>query len=280
VSRPKRSLGQNFLVDRSMARRIVEASGAEAGDVLLEIGPGRGALTRLLAPLGRPLVVLEKDDGLADGLETEWAAAATVQVVRGDAMKVDLDALPLGLDAAADEGRSVRIVANLPYNVASRIALRMLAWGRFVDATFTFQREVAIRFAAIPGSRDYGALSVMARVYTDPYLLFPIPPDAFRPRPRVMSHVVRFRMLAEPRVGADELHGFEQLVRGVFQTRRKTVLNSMTRLPWLDLGDGPCREALAEAGIDPGVRAENIALDQFLALSRAVARVHTQPPSG
>jgi 16S rRNA (adenine1518-N6/adenine1519-N6)-dimethyltransferase len=270
VSRPKRSLGQNFLVDPSMARRIVEASRAAPGDALLEIGPGRGALTSLLVPLGRPLVLLEKDDGLAGRLEATYASTPSVTVIRGDAMRVDLQALPLELPRTVGEGRAFRVVANLPYNVASRIALRMLAWGAFGDATFTFQKEVAVRFAAVPGSRDYGALSVMARVYADPYLLFPIPPGAFRPRPRVLSHVVRFRVLDEPRIPADELASFERVVRGVFQTRRKTILNSLSRLAEGRIDGDACRGALDEAGIDPAARAETVSLERFAVLARAV----------
>ena len=263
MRRPKRSLGQNFLIDPALARRIVEASGASAGQPLLEIGPGRGALTGMLAEIGDPLVLLEKDDGLADALEGAFAARPNVRLVRGDAMKVDLDALPLG-----EGSRDVRAVANLPYNVASRIALRLLAWPRLKDATFTFQREVALRFAAVPGNRDYGALTVMGRVYADPFLLFPIPPRAFRPVPKVDSHVVRFRPLAEPRVGAAELPRFEALVRGVFQARRKTMANALGRVP-----DGPAdaagaREALTRVGIDPGRRPETLSFDEFVDLSR------------
>ncbi len=264
---PKRSLGQNFLVDPSISRRIVEASGAGEGEPLLEIGPGKGALTGLLADRGRPLVLLEKDDGLADALVERFADHPHVVLVRGDAMRVDLDGLPL----PAEGGRTIRAVANLPYNVASRIALRMLAWPRLRDATFTFQREVALRFAASSGNRDYGALTVMARVYADPFLLFPIPPRAFRPRPRVDSHVVRFRLLESPRVGPEELPRFEALVRGVFQTRRKTLTNALRRVAGEAYDAGRVAAALEAGGLDPRCRPETLTFDQFLALSRRLS---------
>ena len=273
MSRPKRSLGQNFLVDASHARRVVEASGAREGDTLLEIGPGRGALTELLVPLGRPLVLLEKDDGLAERLRRRFASLDCVRVVNDDAMTVDLDTLPL--EGEAREDRARRVVANLPYNVASRIALRFLQWGRFRDATFTFQREVAVRFAASPGNRDYGALTVMGRVFADPFLLFPIPPEAFRPVPRVLSHVVRFRILDRPRIAPADRAGFEQVVRGVFKTRRKTIVNSLCRVPGLNLEPEPCRGLLAACGIDPARRAETLSFQEFAELSSAV---RARPP--
>lgn len=263
MRRPKRSLGQNFLVDRSIARRLVEASGAVKGDALLEIGPGRGALSGLLAALGEPLVLLEKDDGLVEHLRRQFAGDPRVVIVHDDAMTTSLDELPLPPAPATR-----RAVANLPYNIASRIALRFLAWGGIGDATFTFQREVAVRFAASPGNRDYGALSVMARVYSDPYLLFPIPPAAFRPVPKVDSHVIRFRLLAAPRVPPSDIPMFERVVRGVFRTRRKTLLNSLRHATQLDR----CEDVLVEAGVDGTRRAETLAFEEFEALTAAVNR--------
>ena len=265
---PKRSLGQNFLVEPSISRRIVEASGASAGEPLLEIGPGRGALTGLLAELGRPLVLLEKDDGLADALEERFADRPQVRLVRGDAMRVDLDGLPL--PGIGD--RRIRAVANLPYNVASRIALRLLAWGGLRDATFTFQREVAIRFAASPANRDYGALTVMAQVYADPFLLFPIPPSAFRPRPRVDSHVVRFRVLDRPRIEPDQLPHFERVVRGVFQTRRKTLANALRRVAGEDWSAAQIADVLGDCDLDPRCRPETLTFGQFATLARRLDR--------
>jgi len=271
LRRPKRSLGQNFLVDGAIARRIVEASGAQPGDALLEIGPGRGALSGLLAGLGRPLVLLEKDDGLVEHLRQRFGATSDVLVVHDDAMTTPLDALPLPAGPV-----SRRAIANLPYNVASRIALRFLAWDGIDDATFMFQREVAVRFAATAGGRDYGALSVMARIHSDPYLLFPVPPTAFRPVPKVDSHVVRFRRLAEPRLPLDEIPLFERVVRGLFRTRRKTILNSLRNATRLD----GCGDLLAKLGIDATRRAETLDFDEFVALSRAVARVLPDEPDG
>lgn len=263
MRRPKRSLGQNFLVDPAIARRIVEASGAASGDALLEIGPGKGALSGLLAPLGEPLVLLEKDDGLVEHLRRKFDADPRVLIVHDDAMTTPLEQLPLPSGST-----SRRAVANLPYNVASRIALRFLAWGGIDDATFTFQREVAVRFAATPGNRDYGALSVMARVYADPYLLFPIPPVAFRPVPKVDSHVVRFRLLTAPRVSQTDLPMFERVVRGVFRTRRKTILNSLRHATQLAC----CDDLLAEAGVDAARRAETLAFEEFEVLAKVVSQ--------
>jgi len=259
---PKRSLGQNFLVDGTIARRIVDASSVAAGDTILEIGPGRGALTGLLEPLGRPLVLLEKDDGLILQLRRRFAGHSHVVLVHGDAMTEDLDALP--------GDRPVKVVANLPYNIASRIALRVLAWDGLRDATFMFQREVALRFAAEPGSRTYGGLSILARVWADPFLLFPVGPAAFRPRPKVDSAVVRFLRLEQPRVRRDELPDFERLVRGVFQHRRKTLVNSLAQISELGLDPAAARGHLERCSIDPGRRPETLTLEEFRELAHAL----------
>ena len=268
MTRAKRSLGQNFLVDPVISRRIVEASQAAEGDALLEIGPGRGALSELLAPLGRPLLLLEKDDGLVDGLRRRFERAPDVHIVHDDAMTVDLEGLPWPHRAEVPRRR---VVANLPYNVASRIALRFLAWGGFDDATFMFQREVALRFAAFEGSRIYGALSVMARVYADAYLLFPVRPGAFRPVPKVDSHVVRFRLLDRPRVAPDRQVWFEAVVRGLFQHRRKTVLNSLQRVPGLEVDAAGARGVLEGCAIDPVRRPESLTFEEFDTLATASA---------
>ncbi len=266
MTRPKRSLGQNFLVDPVISRRIVEASQAAMGDSLLEIGPGRGALSELLAPVGRPLLLLEKDDGLVEGLRRRFGGEPHVEIVHGDAMTVDLDTLPW---PDRGEGARRRIVANLPYNVASRIALRFLEWGGFDDATFMFQREVALRFAAPHGSRTYGALSVMGRVYADAYPLFPVPPQSFRPVPKVDSHVVRFKIRECPRIPLERQPGFEAVVRGLFQHRRKTTLNSLQRVPGLELDAAGARALLEGIGVEPSRRPESLSFEEFDALASA-----------
>jgi 16S rRNA (adenine1518-N6/adenine1519-N6)-dimethyltransferase len=266
MTRPKRSLGQNFLVDPVISRRIVEASQASAGDSLLEIGPGRGALSELLARVGRPLLLLEIDDGLVEGLRRRFDGDAHVQIVHGDAMTVDLDALPW---PDRSEGAPRRIVANLPYNVASRIALRFLAWGGFDDATFMFQREVALRFASLHGSRTYGGLSVMGRVYADAYPLFPVPPQSFRPVPKVDSHVVRFKVRDCPRIPAERQPWFEAVVRGLFQHRRKTTLNSLQRVPGLEIDAPAARKLLEGLGVEPERRPESLSFEEFDALAVA-----------
>ncbi len=266
-SRPKRSLGQNFLVDKSIARRIVEASCAPEGAPLLEIGPGRGALTALLARRGGSVSVLEKDDGLVERLRDRDDLAGRVQILHDDAMRISLDELA----AQVGQGQPVHVVANLPYNIASRIALRFLAWEHLADAVFLFQREVALRFAAPPGSREYGGLSVIGRIYADPFLLFPVPPEAFRPRPKVQSHLVRFRPLSSWRIPPDEVEWFEFVVRGVFRTRRKTLANSLRYLPDQKRDAESIDAVLTRCGIEADRRAETLSFDEYAELARALA---------
>lgn len=262
----KRSLGQNFLVDPVVARRICDAAAIGPDDPVLEIGPGRGALTGILVHLTQRLVVLEKDDELAAALADRFAGGPRVTVVHADALDWDLDALR--------SGRRWKVVANLPYNVATPIALRLL--GRcdlFADLVLMFQREVALRFAAAPGTSEYGIPTVIARVYADAWPLFAVQPGSFRPRPEVVSTVVRFRLRQAPLVPHGEMPAFERVVRSAFHARRKTLVNSLARAPDLSLSQEALRSACEAAGIDPGRRAETLSVEEFRALAARIGAV-------
>ncbi|MCK6526279.1 16S rRNA (adenine(1518)-N(6)/adenine(1519)-N(6))-dimethyltransferase RsmA [Myxococcota bacterium] len=265
MARAKRSLGQNFLVDPGVARRIVDAASIAPSDSVLEIGPGRGALTEILCHRAGRLLAIEKDDELFPALAARFAGDPKVTVVHGDALDYDLDGLL--------PGAPWKVIANLPYNVATPIALRLMARGDlFSDLVLMFQREVAARLAAAPGGGEYGIPSVIARVYSEPYLLFSVQPGSFRPVPKVVSTVVRFRVRREPLVPAEEIPAFERVVRCSFHGRRKTLLNSLATSE-LALDPGRVRSACARAGIDPGRRAETLAVLEFLALERAIGEV-------
>ncbi len=262
--RPRRRLGQNFLHDRAIAGRIADVARPGAGDVVVELGPGRGILTEALATRGARVVAVEIDAALADRLEARWPDGP-VEVVRGDLAATDLDTLA----GRRGIGRVV-LVGNIPYNLTRDVFFRYLVDGRrrVARAVIMVQREVGERVAASPGSRVYGVTSVLLQRLYRVRLVMRVGAGAFVPRPRVESVVVAF----DPRDDADVPDAvFERmraLVRGVFAQRRKTMLNALRRVAGLD--ETRAREALARLGIAPEARPETLAPETFEALSRAI----------
>ncbi|MBN2140710.1 MAG: ribosomal RNA small subunit methyltransferase A [Desulfovibrionaceae bacterium] len=246
---PKKSLGQNFLIDANVARKIVAALNLRPGDRVLEIGPGRGALTRWIVEAGpERFVALEKDEVLAGRLAETWPE---IEVRAVDALKFDWAGLPPGF----------KLVGNLPYNVASRLIWDLaLAFDRFERAVFMVQHEVGLRLTVAPGNRDYGALGAWTRGFAQARYLFRVPPTVFRPRPRVDSAVVSLRPLGPAERPVDP-QAYARLIRLCFQHRRKQIRGV--------LGSGFSPEMahwLASRGFDPEVRAERLGPDEFKGL--------------
>jgi len=252
-STPKRSLGQNFLSDPNICRRIVDCVGLSPGDPVLEIGPGRGALTRTLAAHKGPCMVLEKDHALAHWLKAEFPGIA---VVHGD-----------GLDfcwEATDRLPGLSLVGNLPYNVASPMIWEMVCRCRaFRSMTFMVQKEVAQRLAAPAGSRAYGALSAWVGSFVRVELLFTVPPHVFRPRPKVDSAVVRFVPRPDPAWAA--ARALSACLKILFQQRRKQ-LGTILKSRWSPSVDAWCKIA----GVDRRVRPEQLPPDLLRALALAL----------
>ena len=260
--RARKRFGQHFL-EPAWVARVVSAMDPHPDDTVLEIGPGRGALTTALAPRVGRLVAVEIDRDLAAALPQ--AVAGPLRVVEGDVLHTDLAALVAGEPAPA------RVVGNLPYNVATPIVFRLLAAAdsgrRLRDATVMLQKEVAERVVARPGSRDYGSLAIHVALDADAEVLFTLPPGAFRPPPKVMSAVVRLTF--RPRlVDIGDPAVFERIVRGVFSQRRKTLLNGLRSIE--ETLPRRAVEVIERAGVDPLGRPGNLPLAGFAALSRAV----------
>ena len=250
--RARKRFGQNFLVDESVVERIVAAIAPTPGEVLIEIGPGREALTAPLLASGADLRVVEIDRDLAAGLRQRHP---DLPVLEADALDVDF--------AALANGEPYRLVGNLPYNISTPILFHLLAQDPPpVDMHFMLQKEVVDRMTAAPGDRAMGRLGLMCQNRAEIVHLFDVPPEAFSPRPRVDSAIVRVVPRAQPRVPAELDGAFDEVVRLAFAKRRKTLRNSLKGR--LDAG------AIMAAGIDPGTRPETLGLDAFLALARAL----------
>ncbi|MEA2624553.1 MAG: rRNA (adenine1518-N6/adenine1519-N6)-dimethyltransferase [Candidatus Binatota bacterium] len=252
--KPRKRLGQSFLVDRGVAARIVDAAVVD-GRSVLEIGPGLGALTDVLAERAERLVLLEVDLALADRLRARFAGRPNVHVIQGDALRVDFAELPLVPHSV--------VVSNLPYAAGSRILLRLVEQRRcFSELVLMLQTEVAERLVATPGNREYGLLTVFAALYGEPRILFRVPPRAFVPRPKVESSVVSIRLQDEPRIAVRDVERFRAIVRASFGQRRKTLRNALAALvPEVEI---------AGADIDPRRRGETLALAEFARLADRV----------
>jgi 16S rRNA (adenine1518-N6/adenine1519-N6)-dimethyltransferase len=253
----KKSLGQHFLHERGIVDKIVRAVDPRPGDVLVEIGPGQGAITFPLLQRHGQLTAIEFDRDLIAPLEEASRAHGALQIVPGDVLGVDLTALARELAPA--DGR-IRLVGNLPYNLSSPILFHALDHAASVrDMHFMLQKEVVDRMAAPPGSKVYGRLSVMLQAYCAVTPLFNVPPGAFRPPPKVDSAVVRMVPRDPSTIGIAEPRRFADVVRAAFGQRRKTLRNALKGVVDAD--------AIAAAGVDPGARAEQLAVLDFIRLS-------------
>lgn len=264
--RAKRSLGQNFLVDPNLQRKIVEALGAGPGDEVLEVGPGRGALTRHLAGRVGRLVLVELDDALAGELLRTYGDRVDVEVVHGDVLRVRLD------DRLRDPER-VRVVGNIPYNITTPIVFRLLERPRPAEIVLMVQEEVAERIVAEPGTKAYGALAVGVRSVAAVERLFRVGRSAFRPVPRVDSAVVRIRPLRPEPLGKAEEERLRTLVRAAFQWRRKQLGKILRDHPDLVIPPGEAEAILAGLGIGASERPERLPPETFVSLSRRLTVV-------
>ncbi len=262
----KRSLGQNFLVDDSVIQRILSAAGVRSDEVVIEIGPGRGALTDGLRARGRHLICIEKDDGLAASLDRRYSKDDSVTIVNGDALILKPEDMPVP--------GPYRIAANLPYNVGGRITMHLLEeWhGQVLSATLMFQKEVADRITAAPATKPYGALSVLVQSMAEAWSLFKVPPGAFRPIPKVQSAVVRLKPRETQLWQGLDYEWFRRVVHGGFQARRKTILNSLSLASGLPSDTEVLRAALTEVGLDPGIRGDSVPVEAWVRLAAALAR--------
>ena len=266
----KKTLGQNFILDLNLTRRIAREAGI-AGATVYEVGPGPGGLTRaLLAESAERVVAVERDRRALPALaQIAGAKPGTLEIIEGDALAIDEPLLLARLGVRMP----VPVVANLPFNVGTALLIKWLTgavWPPWWSSlTLMFQKEVARRVCAKPGTEDYGRLSVLAQWRTQTRILFDVSPRAFVPPPKVTSSVLRVEPLAAPRYPAD-LRDLEAVTHAAFGQRRKMLRGSLKALP-VDTG-----ALLEQAGVDGTVRAEDLDLAQFCALARSLRELRAR----
>ncbi len=262
-----RALGQHFLRDAGVARRIVELIAPTPRDLVVEVGPGQGALTGLLSAASGRLIALELDAPLAARLRERFTGSPNVDIVDADARSFDYSMLPALRPGA---GGRVLVAGNLPYSVGKPILMALVEAGPAVEEmALMLQREVAERVAAAPGTRVYGSLSVLTQVACDVRLAFAVAPGAFSPPPQVDSAVLHLKTRAGPPVPIADLERFRRVVRAAFAQRRKNLANALAA--GLGLSAERARAVISAIGIDASRRAETLSLAEFARLAEAIS---------
>jgi len=261
--RPKKSLGQNFLVDGNLQRKIVEALNLEPEDEVLEIGPGKGALTRHLVGKCRSLILVELDRDLAAELEKEHKGKRGIRVITGDVLAVH----PGTLTSRVGQ---LKVVGNIPYNITSPILFHLLTPPRPKEILLMVQKEVGERVLAAPGSSSFGALTVGIQTVAEVERVLKVPATAFRPVPAVESVVIRVRPISPPPLLPEEEKALRELTRMAFQKRRKQFQSILRNQPGLDLSHEQIRGLEKATGFDLRQRPETFSPKDFLSLSEAL----------
>ncbi len=267
--RPLKKLGQNFLVDQNIQKKIIQNCQIKPDDVVLEIGSGLGALTDDLAGLAKEVVAVEKDRGLVKILKERLAGFKNVKILEEDILKIKVRKVFKNL-----EGKKIKIVGNLPYYITSPIIFFLLEQRQNIDSIFlTVQKEVGIRILARPGSKDYGRLSCAVGYFTQPKLLFNISKSAFYPRPKVDSIFMQLSVKENPTPPVKDETLFFDLIKLGFNQRRKTILNSLSDKKNIAVNKKQMAGILLKAGIDPTCRPETLSLEEFARLSDIVSPI-------
>jgi 16S rRNA (adenine1518-N6/adenine1519-N6)-dimethyltransferase len=249
--RAKKSLGQNFLKDPHYLKKIADAAQVGPEDQVLEIGPGLGHLTRVLAERAKKVLALELDERLIPHLRREFSGVQNIEILHADALKYSYESLP---------GRW-KVVANLPYYISTPIIQKLIAHReKFISLTLMLQKEVAGRIASPPGGKEYGYLSVLVQLYTEPRIEFTVPPGAFIPQPEVDSAVITLTVLDHPAVAVADTLFFMRMIKAAFSQRRKTLRNALKQL---DVPGEKMSLVLSKTGIDLGRRAETLTVEEF-----------------
>ncbi len=260
----QKKFGQNFLIDEHVLEKIISAAGIGPDDFVVEIGPGIGTMTQYLAHAARGVAAVEIDKALIPILQDTLSAYDNVTVINEDVLKVDLKELAEKMN----EGRPVKVVANLPYYITTPIIMGLFESHVPVESiTVMVQKEVAERMQAGPGTKDYGALSLAVQYYAEPYIVANVPPNCFMPRPNVGSAVIRLQVHENPDVKVQDESLMFRIIRASFNQRRKTLQNSISHDPQLEISKEVVAKILEELGLSATIRGEALSLQQFAAFS-------------
>ena len=260
----QKRFGQNFLIDAHVLEKIVSAAGITKDDCVLEIGPGIGTMTQYLAESAGQVIAVEIDTNLLPILADTLKDYSNVKVINQDILKVDINELV----KEYNNGRPIKVVANLPYYITTPIIMGLFESNVPIDnITVMVQKEVADRMQVGPGSKDYGALSLAVQYYAKPEIVANVPPNCFIPRPNVGSAVIRLTRYEEPPVQVKDEKKMFALIRASFNQRRKTLVNGLGNAGLPGITKESAAAALAQMGLSPTVRGEALTLEQFARLS-------------
>ena len=263
----QKKFGQNFLIDPHVLEKIVEAAGVTKEDFVLEIGPGIGTMTQYLCENAREVVAVEIDTNLIPILEDTLSAYDNVTVINQDILKLDIAKLAM----ERNDGKPIKVVANLPYYITTPIIMGLFESHVPIDSiTVMVQKEVADRMQVGPGTKDYGALSLAVQFYAKPEIVANVPPNCFMPRPKVGSAVIRLTRHEEVPVQVDDEKLMFSIIRASFNQRRKTLANGLSNAPQVHLSKEEIQQCIAELGEPLTIRGEALTLEQFATLSNII----------
>lgn len=267
--KPTKSLGQNFLINESVVSDILDAAEISEEDLVIEIGPGLGAMTTEIANRAGNVVAVEIDKNLIPILHAYLDSYGNVKIINNDILKIDINTEIINeYRKASQQDLKVKVVSNLPYYITTPIIMKLLEEGVEADAMiFMVQLEVAERMCANPGGKEYGALSVAIRYYAEPEMLFTVSPNSFVPQPNVDSAVVRLMVRDRPYVETSDRKIFFKTVKAAFGQRRKTLVNALSNSGYFNISKERIREILISLGLNENVRGEVLTIELFAKLA-------------
>ena len=286
--RIKKRLGQNFLIDEGILNKIVEVANLSKDDIVIEIGPGMGTLTKKLARKAQKVLAIEIDENLAKLLQETFRSYPNVEIIQADILKINLKKLVTRLPGypvtqfktgkpanrqTGKQANKVKVVANLPYYITTPIIIHLLKAREILsDIVLMVQKEVGRRMVAKPRTKDYGALSILVQYYTKPQIAIKVPRSAFLPEPEVDSCVVNLEVMEKPAVEVKDEELFFKVVRAAFEQRRKALKNALSRTRDLKLTKKKILSILEKADIKPLRRGETLSLEEFARLSNLLTK--------
>ncbi|MFC1807910.1 ribosomal RNA small subunit methyltransferase A [Candidatus Omnitrophota bacterium] len=287
--------GQNFLINEKISDKLIASCDIREDDVILEIGPGLGALTEAILPLCKRVIAIDKDRGLSGILTKTFSSCNNLEVINKDILKVDIPSIchsesqqwrsdrgrnvrgsaePTGFGQSQQECRKnkLKIIGNLPYYITSPIIFHLLEHKRYIDSIYiTIQKEVAKRIVAQPGCKDYGVLTCGVGYHCKPEILMNIPKSSFYPQPKVDSSFLKLDILKEPSVNVEDEELLFKIIRSAFNQRRKTLFNALLNSAYLQISKETLTQAFSKTGLDPKIRGETLSLQDFAKFSSAIS---------